>query len=70
MNKFVLMAFMLVAFTAGGAAFALTRITHNQVTQVSPDAVSGQPVANAAPSGTFLSRTCEQQQSLCDLLAY
>jgi hypothetical protein len=67
MNKFVLMAFILAAFTTGGAAFALTRITHNQVT---PDAVSGQPVANAAPSGTFLSRTCEQQQSLCDLLAY
>jgi hypothetical protein len=70
MKKFVLIAFALAAFTAGGAAFALTRITHDQATQARPDAVSGQPVAAAESSGTFLTRTCEQQQSLCDLLAY
>lgn len=69
MKQFITIAFVLAAFAAGGAAFALTRSSHHQAAQAGPH-VSDQPAAAVPSSGVFLSYACERQKSLCDLLAY
>ncbi len=61
MKQFLRLAFVLMAFGTVGAAAAFARTAYNHLTQ---------HAAQPALSGTDLSRNCNQQKSLCDLLAY
>jgi hypothetical protein len=70
MKKFVLIAFVIAAFTAGSAAFAFTRTSHNRASQAGPYAASDHLVAVAPLGGALLTSSCEQQKFSCDLLAY